>query len=371
MNIQIPPFSEVSLNYLKSLDKEKLISVGAVAFGGISITTLLYLLVQKKETKKSIIAPVECKRCKAEEAENELYKSRYQPGGSLAACVDHYGSCHCRNVRFKIRAPRTLNAVDIPSKIRFPRVTIPCADFDLLCDDRAISTYTVRYGEGMLGIHSFCSYCGVQIVYSPTVEPIEVQVNVDCLAAAHIDRVHITYHATGETNRLPQNHELAHMFNRRGLGADQFDSFPPLSSSHLAAQQQHMFPNAACGGKAESREYGRVEPQVQDALLDGDDYDSVFKATYFGSSEDLRPSPVQLSSASGGSSSDRDLHTHNMRQQQRSKCRVFAVFLTLLLTICIDLQTPRMPARASTATACPRCTAPPTTCSRPTPPAAE
>ena len=37
----------------------------------------------------------------------------------------HLGACHCSRVRFRVKAPRVLYAVDIPSKLRFARLTIP------------------------------------------------------------------------------------------------------------------------------------------------------------------------------------------------------------------------------------------------------
>ena len=41
--------------------------------------------------------------------------------------VVHNGACHCKRVKFRIKASRLLQAVDIPSKIRFPRGTVPHA----------------------------------------------------------------------------------------------------------------------------------------------------------------------------------------------------------------------------------------------------
>ena len=109
--------------------------------------------------------------------------------------VLHNGSCHCQRIQFRVRAPSVIKAVDIPSKIRFPRLTVPYEFFETVSDERFLSLYTVRYGRG-IGVHSFCRYCGVHVVYSPSINPTDVQVNANCLDKSNISDMIITYHGT-------------------------------------------------------------------------------------------------------------------------------------------------------------------------------
>lgn len=155
--------------------------------------------------------------------------------------VVHLGCCHCQRVQFKIFGPKVLNAVDISSKLRFPRISIVYEDFELLCDPSLLSMYTVQQPSGVttdtsngsglavvtggggdghspntnpqVGIYTFCSYCGMHIIYAPSIDPVEVQINVDCLAADNIEQVHIAYHSVNDMVAANQ------IMDRRGIGA--------------------------------------------------------------------------------------------------------------------------------------------------------
>ena len=152
--------------------------------------------------------------------------------------VVHLGCCHCQRVKFKIFGPRVLNAVDISSKLRFPRISIVYEDFELLCDPSILSMYTVQQpsaGDAInapvgasgpidsitantntnpqVGIYTFCSFCGMHIIYAPSVDPVEVQINVDCLVADNIEQVHIAYHSVNDMVAANQ------ILDRRGIGA--------------------------------------------------------------------------------------------------------------------------------------------------------
>lgn len=157
-----------------------------------------------------------------------IYKCRYY--SDKAVTVTHMGSCHCQRIRFQLKAPAEIVAVDIPSKIRFPRLTAPCANFELLSDQRDCSLYSVTSSAGGdQGIHTFCSYCGVHILYAPTVDPIMVHVNVDCLSPDNIKSLSVAYHDVLETvpaaSELGMVHENNVRFNRRGSGMSLFTGF--------------------------------------------------------------------------------------------------------------------------------------------------
>ncbi len=148
-----------------------------------------------------------------EEKGDEYFKVRYKAAEVPHAV--HNGACHCDRIRFRIQAPRMINAIDIPSKIRFPRISIPVDCFEPLTDDNVMSMYATRvvmptnpnamFDNSMfagltgstssssnnkgnpvptgpsvpgVGIHTFCSYCGVHVLFSPSTEPSELQVRM-------------------------------------------------------------------------------------------------------------------------------------------------------------------------------------------------
>jgi hypothetical protein len=150
------------------------------------------------------------------EVGDNYYQVRFQSAiNENQNLVVHYGSCHCQKVHFKVCAPRILYAIDLPSKIRFPRVSVSYQEFELGSDISVLSMYTVQQSENQnIGIYTFCSFCGMQVLYSPSIDPEEVQVNLECLDSVNIEKVHIAYHSCPETVPHPQNAE----FNKRGLG---------------------------------------------------------------------------------------------------------------------------------------------------------
>jgi hypothetical protein len=153
-----------------------------------------------------------------------LHKTRYNKD---AICVEHHGSCHCSRIRFQILAPADIVAVDVPSKIRFPRLTVPCSSFQFLSRQEDCSLYSVTAaGGGDHGIHTFCSYCGMHVVYAPSVDPVMIHVNVDCLRADGIKSLSVAYHDAMET--VPSEYiinsvEYNMRFNRRGSGSGSID----------------------------------------------------------------------------------------------------------------------------------------------------
>ena len=113
--------------------------------------------------------------------DDAIFTARY-PDKDEELCV-HYGSCHCERIRFQIKAPRQLKAVDITSKIRFPRVSVARENFEFLSDFSDVSLYSVQNGPGSgIGVCTFCSCCGVHVLFSPAVVvPSHIQVNMECL----------------------------------------------------------------------------------------------------------------------------------------------------------------------------------------------
>lgn len=157
-------------------------------------------------------------KCRSDRISDSYHKSRYQPSEDRTS---HSGSCYCERVKFEIIAPRNLKAVDIPSKLRFPRVSIPFTDFYLLCEESILS---ISYKKAVqYGMNIFCSYCGVQIMYSPSENPIYIQINADCLDHSTIQSIDVSFYTTGEEETLQANHSVPSINSdtplaRRGSG---------------------------------------------------------------------------------------------------------------------------------------------------------
>ena len=166
---------------------------------------------------------------------DELHRQRHKGGGESTTHV-HSGSCHCRRVRFRIRAGSKLSGVDIKSKIRFPRVTIPIESFEALTDDSMMSHYAVKSG-GSIGIYTFCSFCGVHVVFAPSIDPSEVQVNMDCVDRTNVRDESVTYMTAADTSPCSATSEAARNINRKGAGS--------ISSASRAGEEESPAPAIA------------------------------------------------------------------------------------------------------------------------------
>ena len=128
----------------------------------------------------------------------------------------------------------------MPSKIRFPRVTIPCQFFEPLSDESILSFYAVNTetNTGIImtascsnshnfsclhhaythysGIFTFCSFCGVHILFSPSIDPTELQVNIDCIDRSTVDGVTVTYHSCPDSvpARSHSHYEATKVLNK-------------------------------------------------------------------------------------------------------------------------------------------------------------
>jgi hypothetical protein len=60
----------------------------------------------------------------------------------------------------------------------------------------------------------------MHVVFSPSLDPVEVQINVDCLSAATVEKTIITYHSIPDTVPCPISYEEARSYNRKGNGAN-------------------------------------------------------------------------------------------------------------------------------------------------------
>ena len=91
------------------------------------------------------------------------------------------GGCHCGRVRFRVRIRRCVALecnCSICAKKGFLHLIVDPEDFELLCGEDALATYT--FGTGVAK-HRFCATCGVHPFYTPRSHPDQIDVNVRCL----------------------------------------------------------------------------------------------------------------------------------------------------------------------------------------------
>lgn len=169
---------------------------------------------------------------------DELHSVRY----ALLEKLPHNGSCHCQRVQFRIRAPRVINAFDLQSKIRFARLVIKCEDFENMSDESNLSLYAVTNGSN-IGIHAFCSYCGVHILFSPAEDPKEIQINVECLERTNIEKINVAYYGKNETIPCDLSDAKIKLYTRTrntsAITVDGCASIPPSMSRTSSRNVAH------------------------------------------------------------------------------------------------------------------------------------
>jgi hypothetical protein len=88
------------------------------------------------------------------------------------------GGCHCRKVRFEAEVPDAVELLacncSICSATGFLHLIVPHADFRLLTDEAALTSY--RFGTGTAN-HLFCATCGIKSFYQPRSHPEAWSVN--------------------------------------------------------------------------------------------------------------------------------------------------------------------------------------------------
>jgi hypothetical protein len=104
--------------------------------------------------------------------------------------VKHSGGCHCGRVRFEVKAPAAIEAVEcncsICSKSGFLHLIVPKSRFTLIQGSESLCVYTFNTGVAK---HMFCKTCGVKSFYVPRSHPDGYSVNVRCLEPATIEKI--------------------------------------------------------------------------------------------------------------------------------------------------------------------------------------
>ncbi|CAN0070488.1 unnamed protein product [Scytosiphon promiscuus] len=121
-----------------------------------------------------------------------------ESGGGL---VLHLGSCHCGGLAFEVQAPEHLVAIEGPSKVRYPFITVPAEQFRLTSDDSNGSLYLLkcrppagRDDTPKVSAHFFCRRCGVHVVHAPDFPHAAVaDVNVHCINRSTIKSLAVAF----------------------------------------------------------------------------------------------------------------------------------------------------------------------------------
>ena len=96
--------------------------------------------------------------------------------------VVHRGGCHCGAVRFEVRAPAVIEALECNCSIcrmsGYLHLIVAKSRFTLLQGGDALVEYRFHTG---IAQHLFCGACGVKSFYVPRSHPDGFSVNFRCL----------------------------------------------------------------------------------------------------------------------------------------------------------------------------------------------
>jgi hypothetical protein len=131
-------------------------------------------------------------------------------GAGTPDLVTHHGGCHCRRVRFAVRAPAHVQALDCNCSIcrmsGFLHLIVPAARFQLLSGAADLVEYTFNTGAAK---HRFCRHCGIKSFYIPRSHPDGIDVNVRCLDGGTIETLTVT--AFDDAERDAATAAIAHL----------------------------------------------------------------------------------------------------------------------------------------------------------------
>ena len=109
-----------------------------------------------------------------------------------ATIATHAGGCHCGAVRFEVRAPASIMAVECNCSIcamsGYLHLLVEADDFTLRSGEDSLTSYTFNTQTAK---HLFCKICGIKSFYIPRSHPHGYSVNVRCLDHGSYDEVRI------------------------------------------------------------------------------------------------------------------------------------------------------------------------------------
>jgi len=108
------------------------------------------------------------------------------------ALMVHRGGCHCRSVRFEVRASANLHVLEcncsLCTKKQNRHFIVPVKNFKLVKGHDAMSTYS--YGSHQAK-HFFCKKCGVQSFSIPRSNPDGYAITLHCLDEGTVKKVKV------------------------------------------------------------------------------------------------------------------------------------------------------------------------------------
>ncbi|KAL5745207.1 hypothetical protein ACOSP7_026353 [Xanthoceras sorbifolium] len=107
--------------------------------------------------------------------------------------IIHNGGCHCRRVRWRVRAPKSVEAwkcncsnCSMRGNINF---VVPSKRFELLGDSKEfLTTYTFGTHKAK---HTFCKVCGSTSFFIPRSNPDGIAVTFRCVDMGTLSHVEI------------------------------------------------------------------------------------------------------------------------------------------------------------------------------------
>lgn len=182
---------------------DRLIGMAVSVVGGVGLYHVHSWLTNMTFQEKEFPLHAFCGMTAPNSREYECFRNLNTKKQGSSGKIVHKGSCHCGKFHFRVLASDVINVVDYNTKIRFPRLTIRSDELEVI-NNASLSRYSVTDGS-QSGIHSFCSSCGMQVMYTPSVthcdENEDVVVNVDCLDRATVRQVNVSY--GGKWNMFP------------------------------------------------------------------------------------------------------------------------------------------------------------------------
>ncbi|XP_031107523.1 centromere protein V [Ipomoea triloba] len=109
--------------------------------------------------------------------------------------VVHNGGCHCKRVRWRVRAPSSVvawvcNCSDCSMRGN-THFIVPSEKFELLGDsEQFLTTYTFGTHTAK---HTFCKVCGITSFYIPRSNPDGTAVTFRCVDPGTLSHVEIKY----------------------------------------------------------------------------------------------------------------------------------------------------------------------------------
>jgi len=104
----------------------------------------------------------------------------------------HKGKCHCGAVRFEVRLPDNIEALECNCSIckmnGYIHIIVPASRFRLLEGNEALTTYTFNTHTAK---HRFCKICGIKSFYIPRSHPRGFSINLRCLDKSDFSEITI------------------------------------------------------------------------------------------------------------------------------------------------------------------------------------